>query len=170
MELFPKSSVKYAACAQASPKVTPYSGLGQLPFDDEDETPLPPPIPMATTDPILHRMMMPRPASPYTNQTEELELSSSQSPRERSTWTSMADHVIDVEPHDGDASIHVVPAPVGPVCLITCRRKTTFEARVRLTPESTTIYVGRYKGEQAAWDACGRLLRQSTPRRPPSRK
>ncbi|RHY69984.1 hypothetical protein DYB38_011955 [Aphanomyces astaci] len=169
-----KSGAKYTACAQSSPRVTPYSGLGQLLDTGEDNhvaDQLPPPSLNndATEYTVYTRLGIQSTPPRSTNQSD---CDSSEAPlshRSSTASPSSSDHVINMEEFRlRPPYLDQDPQPQGPdipECYVTCRRKkTAFEARVRLAMHDKPIYVGRYKTEQAARDACARLLRQTTPR------
>ncbi|ETW06899.1 hypothetical protein H310_03021 [Aphanomyces invadans] len=168
-ELFPKSSAaKYTACAQSSPRVTPYSGLGQLLSDNDDERLSTPHSPndSSAASPVYSRIVLQKHTrSTHASSTNQSDTDGAPLSQRSSSTTS--DYVINIDGLHAQHPALLDPSePATPECLVTCRRKTTFEARVRLSAHAKPIYVGRYKSEQAAHDACGRLLRQqTTPRR-----
>ncbi|KDO28387.1 hypothetical protein SPRG_06625 [Saprolegnia parasitica CBS 223.65] len=153
MELVRKSShgLRYAPSSskkKATMTVMPYSGLGQLSSsDDEVDEQLrresqegSPTYPSRWVPPVSRH-----------NNNQETEVS----PR-TSSISSLYDPPSDVKASPRPSTTND-PARV----LITVRRKVTFEARVRLHVDKPPVYVGRYKSEQSARDACARLLQKT---------
>ncbi|OQR83961.1 hypothetical protein ACHHYP_14080 [Achlya hypogyna] len=142
MELVPKSShgVRYAPTSlypnkKSQMAVMPYSGLDQLSSDEDDEFDR-----KDDDSPTL-----PSRRAPATSNQEAESLQSAR--------TSSLAELYDPPPER--------PGTPRATVLITVRRKVTYEARVRLAADRPPVYVGRYKSEQAAREACDRLLQKT---------
>ncbi|OQS03782.1 hypothetical protein THRCLA_21067 [Thraustotheca clavata] len=137
MELMPKSSSRYAPSPfrlKTKSIITPYSGLGQLPSEDDDSE-----SDRKEDTPQQDRLLAELPRVSNNNQDTE-------TPRS-STSTELYD-----PPRTTTLS---------PEVIITLRRKVIYEAKVRLQTDKPAVYVGRYKSENAARDACEKLIQKT---------
>ncbi len=177
MELFQKSSTRYAARRPSSKlsAVTPYAGLeqhsdGDEPLDIvEHHCPVLPSSSVMDAYPNIQRILTDvrdkRAAhsssySSHDNNNHEETPRSQQEPSSSCSSLSSPRHASRSSRSLHSPRLHKAQA-AEPEFLVTCRRKTTYEARVRLRWDSQPIYVGRYKSEESARAACTRMVENS---------